>query len=47
MSGSLQQAVVIALLQAGMIIFPGSDWFLMFHYGSLVAIGLGLDSFAT
>ncbi len=52
MENSLQQIIAVVLLQAGMIVFPGSDWFLVLRHssqegsrnGSLVAIGLGLGS---
>lgn len=52
MMPSIQQVLAIILLQAGMIIFPGSDWFLVLRHsshkgirnGTLVAIGLGMGS---
>lgn len=48
-----QQLVIVAVLQAGLIISPGSDWFLVIRNvarkgskaGTATAIGLGLGSF--
>ena len=54
MNHTLQQVVAVVLLQAGMIVFPGSDWFLVLRHSSergtrdasIVAVGLGLGSLA-
>ncbi len=52
MTPSIQQVLAVILLQAGMIIFPGSDWFLVLRHtsqkgirsGVFVAVGLGIGS---